>query len=322
MRSLLSVGAALALLGPLPARPDVLRPVPSRSSWYGESFTFLADLDDGSYVQLTFSVTNIGPGTAKGICRAILVGPDGALWKASERVSRDEWSHQGGSEERLSVGPCAAWSGEGAGAEVSLEGGRIRLAYADRLQRRGPMSLVEAAGERFASEMLLLRGAVEAEIALPNSAPRRVAGSGYVDHSRGSVPPKDLARRWIRFRGLRGERGLLVLGREGHDGGFSPLWACDGAALCHHLSSFTVRREGNGRATTFAAHLQSLSEAIELRSGRLLYRDAPVEELGILGRLVAPIVGSPVTWVYRGTASVGGGPPVDGILEVELSSDD
>jgi len=322
VRSLLPLGAVCALLAASPARPDVLRPVVGHSSWYGETFTFLADLDDESYVQLTFSVTNIGPGTAKGICRAVLVGPDGALWKASERVSRDGWSHRGGPEERLAIGPCAAWSGESAGAEVSLQGGRIRLAYSDRLKRRGPVSMVEAAGERYGSEILFLRGRVEAEIALPGAPARRVGGSGYVDHSRGTVPPKDLARRWIRFRGLKGERGLVILGREAHDGAFSPLWTCDEAALCRHFASFALDREGSGAATAFRARLSGPPDSVLVRSGKLLYRDAPVEELGILGRIVAPVVGSPVTWVYRGSASVGEGPPVDGILEVELSSDD
>lgn len=315
---------ALLLLVATPATPlgDALRPHPGTSSWYGESFTFLADLEDGTYVHVSFAITNLGPGSAKGICRVTVVAPDGAIWKASERVSRQGWSHEPGLDDRLTVGPCVARSGPTASIELILEGGRIRLAYADRLRRRGPVSAVDVDGQRFAHEMLLLGGRVDSEVALPDSAVRKVAGWGYADHSRGTVAPKALARRWVRFRGMRSAPGLVVLGREGHDGTFGPVWACDASANCRDLASFSVRREGGERGAPFSVKLGGSGEGIVLRSGKVLYRDAPVEELGLLGRIVAPVVGSPVTWVFRGSATADGSNPSEGILEVELASDD
>ncbi|MFL5299725.1 MAG: hypothetical protein ACJ79R_05195, partial [Anaeromyxobacteraceae bacterium] len=60
---------------------------------------------------------------------------------------------------------------------------------------------------------------------------------------------------------------------------------------------------------------------VDLRSGRLLYRDAPVEDLGLLGKLVRPFTGNPVTYVIRAQAQDGAGAPIEGILEVEFASE-
>ena len=59
---------------------------------------------------------------------------------------------------------------------------------------------------------------------------------------------------------------------------------------------------------------------LEISSGRLLYRDAPLEDLGALGYLVAPFTGSPATYVYRARARDQDG-PVDGVLEVSVADE-
>ena len=123
------------------------------------------------------------------------------------------------------------------------------------------------------------------------------------------------------LRALRGERGLLLLGREGHDGSFAPLWSCSPPGGCRELASFRVERQGRGSATSYQVDLASGAGPIEIRSARLLYRDAPLEDLGFLGRLISPFTGSPVTYVYRAAARIGAEAPVDGVLEVELSGE-
>jgi hypothetical protein len=315
--------AVAALSLPLAASATTwLRPLFLKRLTYGESFTFLADLDDGSYLHLQLSLTNLGPGPTKGICRALLVPPRGAPWKAASRVSRDAVSWVGGPEEKLVVGACSAWAGPTSGIEVHLEGATFRLAYASRLRPVGPHEAPLAVGEeRYQTEVLLYRAPLTASLALPGQPPRDVPGMGYLDHTRTTVSPKDLAKRWIRFRGLRGERGLLLLGREGKDGRFTPLWACADPSSCRTYGSFRLVREGKGDSTAFRVEVRDGGETILLRSGRLLYRDAPIEEMGVLGKLVGPFTGSPVTYVYRATAATGGGAPVSGVLEVELADE-
>ena len=41
----------------------------------------------------------------------------------------------------------------------------------------------------------------------------------------------------------------------------------------------------------------------------------------MIGKLLTPFTGSPVTYVYRGSARLGGGKPVEGVLEVELAEE-
>jgi hypothetical protein len=319
------LAATLLALAPAAMATPPLRPIWNPSGSYGESFTFVGDLDDGTYVQLTFSITNLGPGSAKGICRALVVGPGGGAWKAGKRFSNEEWDYKAGpttGAERLTIGPCAAWNGEASGAEIPLEGGRVRLAFAEQLRVRAPPTAIQVGEDRYRTEVLLYRAGVKAEVSLPGEPPRALAGAGYVDHSRGTVPPKDLARRWVRFRGLRGERGLLLLGREARDGAFAPVWACEEPARCQDYSSFRLERAAAPRGPSFQVKLPASEDPVEIQSGTLLCRDAPVEEMGVLGKLIAPFVGSPVTYVYRARASAGGGREVEGILEVELSPED
>lgn len=299
-----------------------LRPLFLKRLTYGESFTFLADLDDGSYLHLQLSLTNLGPGSTKGICRGVVVPPRGQTWKAASRVSRDAITWTDGTDERLTIGTCSAWAGPAAsGIEVRLEGATLRLTYAARVRPVGPHDPPLAVGdERYQTEVLLHRAPLTASMALPGQPPRDVAGMGYLDHTRTTVSPKDLAKRWIRFRGLRGDRGVLLLGREGKDGRFTPLWACQDPGSCRSYGSFRLQREGPRDAPAFRIDVVD-GEPILVRSGRLLYRDAPIEEMGVIGKLVTPFTGSPVTYVYRGTAAVAGGAPVAGVLEVELADE-
>jgi hypothetical protein len=299
-----------------------LRPLFLKRPSYGESFTFLADLDDGSYVHLQLSLTNLGPGSTKGICRGLLVPRQGGPWKASARFGREAVTWVDGAGERLSVGTCSAWaSSTASGVEINLERATVRLTFAERMRLVSPRDAPLAVGEeRYQSEVLLYRAPVIASIALPGQPPREVSGAGYLDHSRSTVSPKDLASRWIRFRALRGDRGLLLLGREGKDGRFAPLWACPNSTPCRTYGSFRVQREGTGKDSAFRIDVAD-GEPLRLSSGRLLYRDAPIEELGVIGKLVTPFTGSPVTYVYRGTAKMGEGRPVEGVLEVELAGE-
>ncbi|HEX7623115.1 MAG TPA: hypothetical protein VF400_06050 [Anaeromyxobacteraceae bacterium] len=320
-----AAAALVALLLTTPGASQAstwLKPLLLKRGTYGESFTFVADLDDGSYLQLSLGMTNLGPGSTKGICRALLVPATGAPWKASTRVGRDEIRWSSDDEERLSIAGCAAAVGDAETVvEVKLERGAVRLAFAARPRREGQESVVSVEGGRYLSDVLLYRAPVIATVTLPGGITRTVAGAGYLDHTRSTIAPKDLARRWVRFRGLRGERGLLLLGREGHDGRFAPLWSCSEPGGCRELASFRVERQGRGGATSFRVELASGAAPIEIRSARLLYRDAPLEDLGLLGKLIAPFTGSPVTYVYRAAAEDAAGAPVDGILEVELSGE-
>jgi hypothetical protein len=321
LAALLGLLAGLAL--PDGAQAGPLRPLFSRRPSYGESFTFVADLEDRTYVHLTLSLTNLGPGSMKGICHAVVVSGDGAVWRASTRVGRDELSFTDGPPEKVSIGRCSAWdSDEATGVDVQLDEGTVKLAFAGRLLRRSPREAIATVGDdRYQSEVLAYRMPVTATLALKGRPARSGAGLGYIDHSRSTVQPKDLAKRWVRFRGLRGDRGLLVLGREAQDGRMAPLWACRDVDTCRDLRTFSVARTGPEKAPAFTVELKGDGPPIKIASGSLLIREAPVEDLGLLGKMVAPFTGSPVTYTYRAQALEEGSAPTDGILEVEVAGE-
>ncbi len=314
------VAAALAAgaLGAAPAgRREVLRPLWHPSENYGETYTFVADLDGGGYVQLSLGITNLGPGTSHGLCRAVVVLPDKHPWVEDERVPSEDWNYRAGAE-RLEVGPCAATGGAGTAVEARLAGSVLRLDFEGPLRPTRPPGAVVTDGEdRFTSEVLLWRVPVAAVLSFPGAPPIVAKGGGYADHSRGSIPTRSLARAWVRFRGLRGERGLLVLGRESPRGAFAPVWSTEDLSTFAEYPGFRLRRSGPDGRPSFRVELPAASPSLEIESGELLYRDAPVEGLGILGALLKPFVGNPVTWVYRACARTAGR-TVPGILEVEV----
>jgi len=313
-----------ALCAPVVASATTwLRPLFLKRSTYGESFTFIADLDDGSYVQISMSITNLGLGSTRGLCRALVIPPQGPPWNGSAHFGLAAVKWTDGQVERLTIGTCSAWvEGATSGAEVQLERGTVRLVFGERIQLYSPKDSIVSVGEgRYQTEVLLYRTPVSAALSLPGEPPRDHSGAGYLDHTRNTVPPRDLANRWIRFRALRGENSLLLLGRDGRDGRFAPLWACRGAGRCREYQSFRLKRDGPDKAPTFRVNVVGAEEAIQIRSDRLLYRDAPIERLGVAGKLVTPFTGSPVTYVYRATATEGANPPAEGILEVELSGE-
>ncbi|HET9597777.1 MAG TPA: hypothetical protein VFP65_19470 [Anaeromyxobacteraceae bacterium] len=323
LASILALAFAQAARADGARERQFLRPTPA-SGTYGESFTFIADLDDGTYVHLTLALTTLGPGGLKTICRARIVPPGALPWAAATRLGSDAWSWAGGPGERLAVGPCSAeMEGEGLAVEVALEGGRARLAFAAR-PAQAPLlrdAVVVVPGKQFRSEVMLFRTPVTATVALPGRPVRTVEGAGYADHSRSTISPLDLFESWVRFRALRGDRPVALLGRRGRDGAFKPVWACEDGDHCRDLDRYEIRRAPDARPAAFAVTVGAGEDALQLRSGALLYRSAPVEELGLLGRLVKVVAGNPVTYVYRGTLQEGDAPPVEGILEVEVADD-
>jgi hypothetical protein len=117
----LAPGATLAAA---PAAGSTLRPTPTDDDAFTETWTFVADLVDGSYVQVQLSVTNLGPGSGNAMCRLLVARKGAAPWAAIQRFDSSEWSHQPGAPESLKIGPCVASSGAaGLVVHAALDGG-------------------------------------------------------------------------------------------------------------------------------------------------------------------------------------------------------
>ena len=296
------IGRAAGLLEPAFLGPDA----------YAETYTFLADLDDGGYVQVQLGVTNLGPGSGHGICRVLWVPAKGETFTAFERTAREAIAHETkAAGETLRVGPCRAVAGERLFVEAQVGGRTVRLRYHGPARAEVPPdSVVTVDGAEHRTELLLTGGRVTAAMEKSGRPALVSPGGGYADHSRSLVTPKSLAKVWVRFRSLRGDAGpRLLLAREARGGGFTPIWhRVDGTY--RKGGSFALERNGTKREPGFTVRFDAGAGPLSVHSSRLLFRHVPLAELGVAGKLVGPLVGA--TLVEEGR------PELPGILEVSL----
>jgi hypothetical protein len=307
------------------ADEGTLQPKPEPNDHWSESFTFLADLEDGTYVWTQLSFTNLGPGSGNGSCRVLVLRPPHRAFTASAWGGRTEWRYVPGranSSERLDVvrGRCFAEGGKYPRVRAALEGRTVEIRFAQTFRPIVPpgASLTLSSGFYF-SEVLFPFGAVQVFLSgkdwAPDEQPERLTGGGYADHSRSTVTPPELAVRWLRFRALLSSPRTTLLGREAPDGSFGPVYEWKEGQEPQELAGFALVRQGSKEDTTWQAEVPG---AGVLRTTALLHRSAPVEELGLLGALVRPVVGSPVTYTYRAVLERRGAPPLPGLMEVSL----
>jgi hypothetical protein len=299
-----------------------LEPLPSANDNYGESFSFTVDLDDGSLITVGFSVTNLGPGSKNGVCRITVMRPGRKPWSPQVKVDSDEWSFDKANN-MLKMGPCTLHSGTGTHISVPLGEGLVNISFADPIVAKAPPgSSIIVGNARYRHEVLLPFSPAKVSLKLPGAAAiEELTGGGYGDHSHSTVEPVKLARRWVRFRALRGDSNLLLLGREGHDGGFGPVYLWPSGGQPQALQRFELRRtdeDPTNKKAAWQAELNSGEGPLTLRSTSLLLRNAPVQDLGMLGGLVKSVVGSPVTYVMRAVLERPGQPALPGVMEVTL----
>ena len=315
--------AVVALATAASARAEpALAPVPLPEDEYVESFTFVADLDDGTYVHAQLGVTNIGPGSGNAFCRVLVARPGVAPWTASDRFGSSRWGHRlEGDSERLDVGTCSATSGPaGTVAHVALGGRDVQIRYPERAAPRDSPSGELKVGTRVYRSWIL-QAFTQATVTLGGfHVDGPLAGGGYADHSRTNVRPKDLARSWVRFRALRGPSPLLLLGRQGPDGAWGPAWELRPGTAGETISGIAVTRGEAKSAPIFSITLEGAAGG-RIATVSPVYRLASLNELGLLGRMVAPWVGNPVTYTQRATLTPPGESPIDGILEVSVFED-
>ncbi|HZA13682.1 MAG TPA: hypothetical protein VE618_04275 [Myxococcaceae bacterium] len=306
----------------------ILEPAPEPLDTWSESFTFLADADDGSYVWAQLSLTNLGPGSGNGSCRVLVFRPNRPAFIARARAGRPDWRYvaaYAAYPERLDVplGRCSAQGGEQPRVRATLEGRTVELRFAQPFQPfLPPGAELTLSSGRYRSEVLLPFAAVELSLSGKDwgshENPTRLGGVGYADHSRSTVTPPKLAARWLRFRALRANPRTLLLGREAPDGSFGPVYAWQEGEAPEKLVRFALARTGTEAATSWRAEVPG---AGVLQTLALLHRSAPVQELGALGILVRPIVGSPVTYTYRAVLERSDAAPLAGVMEVSLEED-
>lgn len=312
---------ALALFAaPSTAAAHAFEPKPVDVESYSENFTLISDLEDGTYVQIQLPITNVGMGDGHGGCRVLVVPRSGSPWTKLEKVGRDQWHV---AEKGLVIGPCRIGaSSKQTLVEAAVGGARLRFEL-DAVPRshRAPDGLLRAGDKFFEYEMLVPWARVQAVLEPPGRPARKLSGYAFLDHSRSTSLPADIAKQWVRFRSLRDGESMLLLARLPPEGGAFRGWVWrQGEEAARPLSELRISRlsPDADEATGWRVEGRAGDYAFRITSDRQLYRYAPVEEYGFMGLMARAVVGNPVTRTYRATlAEPGSADTATGILEVQ-----
>ncbi|MFN3202115.1 MAG: hypothetical protein ACE366_27160 [Bradymonadia bacterium] len=272
---------------------------------FAETWSAVADLEDGSYLQVQLGITNVGPGSDKGVCRLLYVPSQGKSISGTEKVDSDDWRHEATPHSTLVMGPCR---GEATDDRLLISGRveahQFSLTLDTPPRRIAPPGHHVTVEEAFYTSNLLVPWAgAEVKLTLEGSAERTLTGRGYADHSRATTLPADLARQWVRVRRLAQGKGLLAILRYPPAEGAAP----DGWIWTEGTEAPVPLAEGSTEALAAikakgAWHIKArdtASGAFDVHSGPLLHRAAPVEDQGMLAPIIEAVIGNPVTYTYR-----------------------
>ncbi|MDP7037844.1 MAG: hypothetical protein QGI45_01695 [Myxococcota bacterium] len=280
-------------------RDAVSKPVLWGDELYTETYTMILDLTAGTYMQLQFVVSNAGPGDGHGACRALVIESGAEPWTLSKKVKRSQWRYSRAESSILDIKHCFLSAGEKIEAEMSLDGAHIKVRL-DNLMTgfKPPYGDISIAKDKhYKGEVLVSRA--DAEVAFNRKGKRAkvLQGVGYLDHSIGNVLPKKVAQSWLRLRSLHAACPFLaqLQVHPAHTKAVGWSWsgAENKAVLVDKIEPlWQAQEELQGFRLNF---LKPLSVEIVDK----IYRFVPMQEYGLLGRLVGSVVGSPVTSTYR-----------------------
>jgi hypothetical protein len=175
---------------------------------------------------------------------------------------------------------------------------------------RTPGHRIKSDGKFYESEILVPWATASATLSAGGKV-WKVNGHGYLDHTRSNAILKNLANRWIRFRGFRGQSPVLFEVRYPPRGAAqSWLWT-QGSAKAIKGSDIKV----SGKAASLNITLKASIGSGKIKARKVIYRYQPAKQYGLLGRLAKPWVGNPKIITSQGELTLEDGTVVTGILE-------
>lgn len=271
---------------------------------FAETFSIIADLDDGTYIQVQVAVTNAGFGSGKGGCRLVILAPGQKAFAARASLSREEWSYKAPTN-TLDMGPCKLTGDDKlTQVQAELDGGGVVLEIAAAAQKLvTPASGIKIGDAFYDLDLVVPWAKVNATVMLPNQAPRQVAGVSFSDHSRATTVPKELARGWVRFRGLKGACPTLLLVRIPPNSTPEGWFFTPAQAAPERLSNVTVTQPPREAPKPFT--VTNPAHSFTLTPERELYRNRPLDEFGLAGKTASMWVGDVLNVTLRGELDTG-----------------
>jgi hypothetical protein len=284
---------------------------------YAEQFSAHANLENGGYLYIQVGISNVGFGDGKGACRVLYSPPTGALWSANEKLDDDEWQYATEPYPQLQVGPCYLRGGFAVEAYAAIGGALVRMNLAAGVgSTRPPGARVDAGDDFYETELVVPWAPARVELTLPGKKRRVLNGTATLDHSRSTAMPYESARRWARFRVLSPGSSLLFVARFPPGGGGARGWLWrEGEAKPSEVDRVELSRAGEGKLALWNLDFATAAGTFRVEATSLIYRDAPIENMGFGKSVVRAVVGNPVTMTMRGGLT-GPGVAATGILQV------
>lgn len=311
---MLTLFASLALLS---ATPRPLAPHVGKEESFAETFSFTADLKDGTYVQVQLAVSNAGWGSQKGACRLLVLAPGQKPIRATITVDKDAW-HYSSTSNTLAVGPCKVSGNGTTEVQAELDGSGVVLSIATApLQIVPPISGIKKGSDYYTTDLVVPWAPATATLLSPNGSTKVIEGHAFADHSRATMLPKDLARGWLRFRGLSGKCPTLFLARFLPDNDAAEAWLfSQGQTAPALLTNLQVALPALNKPVANIV-IKDSTRTMTLAPQKEIYRHNPAQDFGLLGKAVGAWVGSVLTATYRAQLDLTGScGKVDGILEI------
>lgn len=281
-----------------------LEPKTSHQDTYAESMTAVADFSDGTYLLVQYFVTNVGMGSEKGACKVIVLKKGEEPYSEGEEVKKGKWGYQRDAQ-MLEMARCTIQNQKDGVAMTGTVGDfSFDLKYQKRAKRIPiPDSFLSNGKNFYEYEIYVPWSRVSGHLTRLNKQPVQVNGFGAIDHSRSTTMPRDIASRWIHFRGLHEGKRCIVRMRFPNENTPPSVWVWrEGDSKPVLIGSMKVTPmdkvpEGDG----FKLEAKLKDEHFTFTVETFLYRYAPLEEYGLLGAMLQPWVGRPETRTYRAT---------------------
>lgn len=282
---------------------------------YSETWSFILDATDGTYVQLQLGITNAGFGSQKGLCRALVVPHQQPPWTESVSVSRGEWKTL---PNGLRVGPCEiAENAQETLVTATLKAARVQLHIGRQAQSTQvpgtPLTPNGLGGVFYRSDILIPHASATGIWTHANSS-QAMHGFAYADHSRGTVLPKEIATGWLRWRSLGETCPVLLQAR--YFGGKTFAWHWSADLLSPAPIELTPLNTPPVSAQVTRFSIDTSVGKLWITPERALYRYAPAEEFGLIGKAISSWIGNAETFTYRAKIEGLACGPTAGILEL------
>ncbi len=282
---------------------------------FTDMYTASVLADDGTFVQVQTTITNIGPGGPNGTIRLLAILPGGISWKASNYYGRDKWHTEESPGSALVIGPCRlACVNDSTRITMALKGGEVDIMTgAAPTPVKVPLIDVTVTAPspedsigKFFEHLVLIHGAnASMTLTIPGSEPRTIQECRLMlEHSRSVGAAPEVSRGIILFRGMMDGKSVLAQFRIPVENNASPagwIWK-DGDAIPVAVNNIKVTSiidtvDGKPTETTFYSapnHLWTI------RAENRLFRYSFIDDLGpILGNLTKLLVGNPATFYYK-----------------------